>query len=186
RDAHEGPASGAFNRRGRRAAPAPRRREEQGLAARHPSDIASTSPLLVVHSNQLTVFIGRSSPLSAPPSSKRAAFSGSAWESAGRLNQQLCATNMKGEFTSPSDAQFHPQGRGLMLWRRFAPAAGLLLITVAAYAPAFNGAFLWDDDKYISANETLRTTSGLARLWLERGATIQYHRLVYPTFWAAL
>src|SRR5437588_12997587 len=101
RDAYEGPASGAFNHRGWRAAPAPRRRAEQGLAARHPSDVASTSPLLVGHSNQVTIFIERSSPVSAPPLSRRAAFSGSAWESAGPLNQQLCAINMEGEFTSP-------------------------------------------------------------------------------------
>jgi len=70
-----------------------------------------------------------------------------------------------------------------MFWRRFMPAASLLVLALAAYAPAFNGAFLWDDDKYIALNETLRSADGLARIWSTPGATIQYYPLVYSTFW---
>jgi hypothetical protein len=71
-----------------------------------------------------------------------------------------------------------------MFWRHFASAAGLLIITIIVYAPAVGGTFLWDDDKYISANETLKSADGLRRIWFEPGATIQYYPLVYSTFWA--
>ena len=64
------------------------------------------------------------------------------------------------------------------------PAAGLLIVlTVAAYVPALRGGFVWDDDKYVTANPTLRTTDGLAKIWFEIGATIQYYPLVFTTFW---
>ena len=64
------------------------------------------------------------------------------------------------------------------------PAAGLLIVlTVAAYVPALRGGFVWDDDKYVTANRTLRTADGLAEIWFEIGVTIQYYPLVFTTFW---
>src|SRR5438132_2424157 len=70
-----------------------------------------------------------------------------------------------------------------MFRQRYGPALALMLLTLAAYAPTFNGTFLWDDDEYITTNETLKSLSGLPRIWLEPGATSQYYPLVFSTFW---
>jgi tetratricopeptide (TPR) repeat protein len=58
-----------------------------------------------------------------------------------------------------------------------------MLATIAAYLPAFRGEFIWDDDDYVTQNQTLRSLDGLRRIWLEFGATRQYYPLVYSTFW---
>ncbi len=65
-------------------------------------------------------------------------------------------------------------------------ALGLLLalVTVAAYIPATGAGFIWDDDDYVSENRALRDGNGLARIWLELGATPQYYPLTFTTFWA--
>ena len=62
-------------------------------------------------------------------------------------------------------------------------AALIVGITIACYLPAMLGGFVWDDDYYVTDNETLKTTEGLKRIWLEPGATTQYYPLVFTTFW---
>ena len=62
------------------------------------------------------------------------------------------------------------------------PVAIVLLVLVA-YIPAIRGDFIWDDDSYVTKNETLRTASGLWRIWTEVGATPQYYPLVFTSFW---
>ena len=59
----------------------------------------------------------------------------------------------------------------------------LLLITIVAYVPALNGGFVWDDDDYITENETLRDLQGLYRIWFEIGAVPQYYPMVHTSFW---
>lgn len=59
----------------------------------------------------------------------------------------------------------------------------VLLAVVAAYLPALRAGFIWDDDDYVTVNETLRSADGLRRIWLEVGATPQYYPLVHATFW---
>ena len=59
----------------------------------------------------------------------------------------------------------------------------LVLLTVAAYAPALRGDFLWDDDDYVSQNATLRSADGLRQIWLEPSATVQYYPLTFTVFW---
>ncbi len=59
----------------------------------------------------------------------------------------------------------------------------LLLITIVAYLPAINGGFVWDDDAYVTDNETLRSFAGLYRIWFEIGAVPQYYPMVHTTFW---
>jgi len=68
-------------------------------------------------------------------------------------------------------------------WRPAAGCAALLLSTVAAYVPAIQAAFVWDDDEYVTDNPALRDPDGLRRIWLEPGATPQYYPLVFTTFW---
>ena len=66
--------------------------------------------------------------------------------------------------------------------RRFG-MAGLLAVTVLAYAPSLRGGFIWDDEAYISRNEELTSTAGLRRLWLTPGSTQQYYPFTFTAFW---
>src|ERR1043166_7190485 len=59
----------------------------------------------------------------------------------------------------------------------------LLALTLVAYLPALRGDFVWDDDDYVTKNETLRDIHGLGRIWFEFGATRQYYPVVYSSFW---
>lgn len=58
----------------------------------------------------------------------------------------------------------------------------LLVVTLAAYQPAWNGRLLWDDNGHITKPE-LRTPGGLARIWTTPGATQQYYPVVHSVFW---
>ena len=60
--------------------------------------------------------------------------------------------------------------------------AALIVATLAAYRPAWNGGLVWDDDAHVTA-PALRTAEGLRRIWLEPGATQQYYPLVHSAFW---
>jgi tetratricopeptide (TPR) repeat protein len=60
--------------------------------------------------------------------------------------------------------------------------AALLAATLAAYQPAWRGGLLWDDDAHLTRLE-LRSAEGLARIWLEPGATQQYYPLLHSAFW---
>ena len=66
-------------------------------------------------------------------------------------------------------------------WRR---VWGLLLvvITLLAYQPAWNGKPIWDDDGHITKPE-LRSLDGLGRIWTNPGATQQYYPLAHSAFW---
>ncbi len=59
----------------------------------------------------------------------------------------------------------------------------LVLAVLVAYIPAIRGGWVWDDDDYVTRNPTLRSWSGLWRIWFEPGATPQYYPLVHTTFW---
>ena len=62
--------------------------------------------------------------------------------------------------------------------------AGLLLfITLMAYVPAIHGGFIWDDDSYVTENQTLRSFEGLKKIWVQPNSTPQYYPLVFSTFW---
>jgi Tfp pilus assembly protein PilF len=65
-------------------------------------------------------------------------------------------------------------------------AAALLLLTLAAYGPALDAGYIWDDDAYVTANRTLRSTEGLASIWFEPIATPQYYPMVFTSFWVEL
>jgi len=70
------------------------------------------------------------------------------------------------------------------LWNRHSLLAGLLLlITLLAYIPAIQGGFVWDDDRYLTENQTLRSLEGLKKIWVNPNSTPQYYPLVFSTFW---
>ena len=71
------------------------------------------------------------------------------------------------------------------LWDLDWPKGWLLVaVVLIAYLPAWHGGFIWDDDTHISANETLRSLSGLRDIWFQPGATCQYYPLTFTVFWA--
>ena len=59
----------------------------------------------------------------------------------------------------------------------------LLIALLAAYSPALDGEFLWDDADNIVENVPLRSVDGLRRIWLEPGATQQYFPLLHTLWW---
>lgn len=61
-------------------------------------------------------------------------------------------------------------------------AAVLVPITLLAYQPAWQGAFLWDDDGHVT-KAALRQVAGIWRIWFEPGATQQYYPVVHTAFW---
>ncbi len=54
--------------------------------------------------------------------------------------------------------------------------------TLAAYLPALNGGFIWDDDFHVTGG-SLRSLRGLWRIWTSVGATPQYYPLLHSAFW---
>ena len=66
---------------------------------------------------------------------------------------------------------------------RWPPALALTLLALAAYVPAMQGGFVWDDDEYVTNNPVLRSMNGLGRIWLDVGATPQYYPFTFTSFW---
>ena len=62
-------------------------------------------------------------------------------------------------------------------------AAVIAAATLLSYLPALGARYIWDDEAYVTGNETLRTLGGLADIWLSPWATPQYYPLVHTTFW---
>lgn len=69
------------------------------------------------------------------------------------------------------------------LWER-GWLKGLLLLTAVflVYQPVWHGKPIWDDDAHLTP-PGLRSPEGLARIWIEPGATQQYYPLVHSIFW---
>jgi tetratricopeptide (TPR) repeat protein len=58
----------------------------------------------------------------------------------------------------------------------------LAVVTIFSYRPAWNGGFIWDDNKYVANNELLTAPDGLRRIWFSLDSPSQYFPLVYTTF----
>jgi len=59
----------------------------------------------------------------------------------------------------------------------------IVLMVVAAYVPALQSGYVWDDDVYVTNNPTLRTIDGLWSSWTHVDANVQYYPLVFTSFW---
>jgi protein O-mannosyl-transferase len=59
----------------------------------------------------------------------------------------------------------------------------LTVLALVAYAPALQARYIWDDEAYVTGNETLRTLGGITSIWLDPVATPQYYPLVHTTYW---
>ncbi|MCP4814171.1 MAG: glycosyltransferase family 39 protein, partial [Planctomycetaceae bacterium] len=75
----------------------------------------------------------------------------------------------------------HHQGESRL--RQWGLAVAILLVTLAVYFPAIGCGYIWDDDDYVVANRTLRSVTGLQRIWCEVGATPQYYPMVHTSYW---
>ncbi|MBN2035748.1 MAG: tetratricopeptide repeat protein [Chitinispirillaceae bacterium] len=74
-------------------------------------------------------------------------------------------------------------GRPRRFWKQEALSGMVLLVvTLLSYQPVWNGEPLWDDQAHMTAPE-LRSLHGLARIWLQPGATQQYYPLTHSLFW---
>jgi tetratricopeptide (TPR) repeat protein len=72
--------------------------------------------------------------------------------------------------------------RPLPSWRSCVWILFLLVATILAYQPAWNGKPIWDDDGHLTKPE-LRSLEGLGQIWIKPGATQQYYPLTHSVFW---
>ena len=63
--------------------------------------------------------------------------------------------------------------------RTLLAAVALCSLTIFAYRPAWNGGFVWDDDRYVTHNSLLTAQDGLQRIWFSLDAPSQYFPLSY-------
>lgn len=68
--------------------------------------------------------------------------------------------------------------------RSWLPGLILVAAILVAYQPAWQAGFIWDDDSYVTGNQTLRSLDGLERIWLKPESSPQYYPLVFTSFWA--
>jgi tetratricopeptide (TPR) repeat protein len=54
--------------------------------------------------------------------------------------------------------------------------------TLAAYFPAYQGGFVWDDAAHVTRPD-LQSLAGLGRIWFQMGATQQYYPVLHSAFW---
>jgi tetratricopeptide (TPR) repeat protein len=59
----------------------------------------------------------------------------------------------------------------------------LWILPWVAFGVALGGDFLWDDDRNVTANATLRSLAGLIRIWTDPWANQQYYPLTHTSFW---
>lgn len=70
-----------------------------------------------------------------------------------------------------------------IFWRRdWFLALLLVIVTLIAYQPAWNGKPIWDDDEHMTKPE-LRSVPALIHIWTKPGTTQQYYPLVHSVFW---
>jgi Flp pilus assembly protein TadD len=72
--------------------------------------------------------------------------------------------------------------RRLMMEKDWLFTLALFIAVFLAYAPAWNGSPVWDDNAHMTRSD-LRSVNGLVRIWVEPGATQQYYPLVHSVFW---
>src|SRR5271166_5916238 len=57
-------------------------------------------------------------------------------------------------------------------------AGALIAAVFLTYQPVWLDEFIWDDDRYVTGNQTLHDLKGLERIWSDRQANPQYYPLV--------
>jgi protein O-mannosyl-transferase len=67
-------------------------------------------------------------------------------------------------------------------WFPYLFALALAVATFAAYAPAWHGGLVWDDEMHVT-RPALRSLAGLASIWTDVRATLQYYPVLHSAFW---
>jgi len=75
-----------------------------------------------------------------------------------------------------------PSSTAAVSWIAPLVLLAFLGVALAAYWPALQGGFLWDDSGHVTRAD-LRPLGGLFRIWFEIGATQQYYPLLHSAFW---
>ena len=70
---------------------------------------------------------------------------------------------------------------GILIRPAWLPAALLVIATVLAYQPVWQGGFLWDDDMHITKNRMLSDPDGLRQIWSSPESP-QYYPMVFTSF----
>src|ERR1051325_3244022 len=73
-----------------------------------------------------------------------------------------------GRHTVPSKVRSTSLGRIVVF------ALIITVVTIFVYRPAWNGDFIWDDDKYVTKNPLLTAPDGLWRIWFSLDSPSQY------------
>ena len=60
--------------------------------------------------------------------------------------------------------------------------AGILGLTLAAYAPAIHAGYVWDDDSWLTGNPAIQDPHGLHTIWTSV-PRMQYYPLLFTSFW---
>ena len=67
-------------------------------------------------------------------------------------------------------------------WKRWIPAAILVLLVFVAYGPAMRAGYIWDDDLLLTDNPNLTLPGGLQKIWFS-GENVQYYPMVFTSFY---
>ena len=81
-------------------------------------------------------------------------------------------------------AELAPATRTRFAHRPWLLALVLVVATLVAYRPMWRASFIWDDDTYVTENQSLQSLDGLGKIWLKLGTTLQYYPLTFTSFWA--
>lgn len=71
---------------------------------------------------------------------------------------------------------------GAVFRKKWAVPVLLIVAVFSAYLPVGKAGFIWDDDAHVTKPE-LQSVEGLARIWVEPGASQQYYPVVHSVFW---
>ena len=80
----------------------------------------------------------------------------------------------------PAEVQIGESRHSRSIWAR---VVFLVLLTALAYMTVYRAGFVWDDNDYVTNNQTLLSPTGLKAIWLHPGAVPQYYPLVHTTYW---
>jgi tetratricopeptide (TPR) repeat protein len=59
----------------------------------------------------------------------------------------------------------------------------IIAVTLIAYLPALQNGFIWDDDRYVTHNDLLRTWAGLRTIWVDPSSMLQHYPLTHTSLW---
>jgi tetratricopeptide (TPR) repeat protein len=62
-------------------------------------------------------------------------------------------------------------------------ALALLGAILGTYLPALEAGFVWNDNTYVTDNQTLNSADGLRMIWTEPASNEQYYPLVFTSYW---